>query len=249
MALSIKTNKSKKFFIRINPKNSGVGYTLGFPGVTITITTKGFTKKTKSIPAKETTQFQEIKSAEIHHFQPDECNYVLSKISRLIKLNTFSTCLCITLVLAFIPLIIKTLPFIITILFVITSTVGLLLKIYVHSIGRLYIDYKRNDDYNEAYRQKILALEELVNTQCIWQVIGTIQYVETETVPGDAEVLKYTWNYVNNDGSPDKRYKNNIKLPICNYGAIYLNSESGLNINLHISNVEVAKKIYTLFTS
>jgi len=44
-----------------------------------------------------------------------------------------------------------------------------------------------------------------------------IKFREYGTIPKDAEILDYTWKYVNNNGTPDKRYKDNVKVPICKY--------------------------------
>ena len=62
------------------------------------------------------------------------------------------------------------------------------------------------------------------------------RFIETETVPPEAEIIDYTWQYVNKNGSPDKRYKNNKRFPICKYGEIHIKSNLGLNIVLLISN-------------
>ena len=65
---------------------------------------------------------------------------------------------------------------------------------------------------------------------------SSTRFVETEAVPKDAKVVDYTWQYVNNNGTPDRRFKNNRRLPICLYGQVFLRSDSGLNVELQISN-------------
>lgn len=60
-----------------------------------------------------------------------------------------------------------------------------------------------------------------------------------DKVPRDAKIVDYTWKYVNKDGSPDKRFKDNRKLPICLYGSIHLLSGEGLDIELRCSNPEI----------
>src|ERR1039458_5731298 len=47
-----------------------------------------------------------------------------------------------------------------------------------------------------------------------------VRFIETEAVPGDAEVVNYTWQYLNMDGSPDRRFTNNRQLPIALYGSL-----------------------------
>lgn len=62
------------------------------------------------------------------------------------------------------------------------------------------------------------------------------RFIESESVPSDATVIDYTWQYVNKNGGPDKRYKKNKKLPICRYGEIYLTDGKNLNIELMCSD-------------
>ena len=61
-------------------------------------------------------------------------------------------------------------------------------------------------------------------------------FIESEDVPQDTEVVYYTWAYVNNDGSPDRRFKYNRQLPICEYGKVRISSKDGLNLILIFSN-------------
>lgn len=68
--------------------------------------------------------------------------------------------------------------------------------------------------------------------------VSSVRFVETEPVPKDAQVVGQTWQYVNKNGTPDQRYKNNKQIPICLYGQVFLRSSSGLNIELQISNVQ-----------
>jgi len=74
---------------------------------------------------------------------------------------------------------------------------------------------------------------------------GTIRFIEDGVVPRDAVVVDYTWKYVNKNGSPDKRYSNNIKLPICIYGRMTLSSGKGLNIEIQTSNIQVSQDVKT----
>ena len=66
------------------------------------------------------------------------------------------------------------------------------------------------------------------------------EFVENLSVPKDSNVVRYQWLYTNKDGTRDKRYKNNIQFPLCNYGEIDITSTSGLNTSLVISNPELA---------
>ena len=46
---------------------------------------------------------------------------------------------------------------------------------------------------------------------------------------------------VNQNGTPDRRYKNNRQIPLCLYGQVFLRSSSGLNVELQISNIQNAR--------
>lgn len=58
------------------------------------------------------------------------------------------------------------------------------------------------------------------------------RFIEHESVPGDAKVIDRTWQYVNRDGGPDRRFKNNRLLPISAYTQLNLTTQSGLDIRL-----------------
>jgi hypothetical protein len=65
--------------------------------------------------------------------------------------------------------------------------------------------------------------------------VGATRFIESESVPRDAEVVDRTWKYVNKSGGPDKRFKDNKELPICRYEEVTLSSQSGLNEVLQLS--------------
>jgi hypothetical protein len=66
---------------------------------------------------------------------------------------------------------------------------------------------------------------------------NTTRFVEEEGVPGDSRVVDQTWRYVNRNGGPDRRFKDNRQIPICEYEALHFSSGTGLNELLHASRV------------
>jgi hypothetical protein len=66
----------------------------------------------------------------------------------------------------------------------------------------------------------------------------TSTFIESEAVPSDAQVVGHTWQYVNKDGGPDRRFSGNRQLPKVLYGELHLRSASGLNEALQTSNKE-----------
>lgn len=79
--------------------------------------------------------------------------------------------------------------------------------------------------------------------------IGTVSYADLQiaasntqfiedaasAVPADAEVVDWTWRYVNKRGGPDRRFKDNPKLPIVLYEEVSFSSASGLRETLQLS--------------
>ena len=68
------------------------------------------------------------------------------------------------------------------------------------------------------------------------------QFVETEIAPSDATFLYNTWQYVNNNGTPDRRFNNNKQIPVYAYEKIFLRSATGLNLHLMVSSTYKAER-------
>lgn len=51
---------------------------------------------------------------------------------------------------------------------------------------------------------------------------GVVRFPERDVVPHDASVVDHTWERVNRDGSPDRRYANNTRIPIVAYGLVQI---------------------------
>jgi hypothetical protein len=65
------------------------------------------------------------------------------------------------------------------------------------------------------------------------------RFIEDERVPKDAVIVGRTWRFVNKNGGPDKRFKNNRELPVCRYGEIELHAAAGLNTVIMFSNASL----------
>ena len=76
---------------------------------------------------------------------------------------------------------------------------------------------------------------------------GTTNFIETDPVPKDATIIRYTWQFVNKDGSADKRYSNNRKLPVCQYGRIMLQAGDQIGVEIHVSNAATTANIGTAY--
>lgn len=62
------------------------------------------------------------------------------------------------------------------------------------------------------------------------------RFVETGAVPPDARMVDRTWQFVNRDGGPDRRFANNPTLPVLSYGKLAIHSSAGLYVQLQSSN-------------
>lgn len=62
------------------------------------------------------------------------------------------------------------------------------------------------------------------------------RFIEEEGVPSDSEVVGETWKRANKDGSPDRRFSDNYRIPIAKYGELGFTTASGLNEVYLLSN-------------
>jgi hypothetical protein len=67
---------------------------------------------------------------------------------------------------------------------------------------------------------------------------NTTVFIEDDAVPSDAQVVGYTWRFVNRHGGPDRRFNNNRRIPQVLYQQMGLHGTGGFQKILHISRVE-----------
>lgn len=73
------------------------------------------------------------------------------------------------------------------------------------------------------------------------------RFHEEGPVPSDAEQVGTTWAKANKDGSPDKRFRDNYSIPLMRYATLTLRSNSGLNEEYMLSNVQSASDFEIAF--
>jgi len=78
---------------------------------------------------------------------------------------------------------------------------------------------------------------------------GSSEFREDDRVPSDAKVIGQTWEYVNESGGPDQRFKNNRQIPIALYGQLHLTSTRGVRLFVQVSNKAAADQCYTLLSA
>ena len=78
-------------------------------------------------------------------------------------------------------------------------------------------------------------------------IVNDKQFIEAESVPSDAHVVDHTWQFVNKGGGPDRRFRNNRRIPICLYEELWFNSPTGLNEVIQASQTGTGKQLDAAF--
>jgi hypothetical protein len=70
----------------------------------------------------------------------------------------------------------------------------------------------------------------------------SMNFLETEKIPKDSKIVGETWAKVNKDGTPDRRFKDNYKIPIARYGELTFKSNTGVFEVFLFSNEEYSEE-------
>jgi hypothetical protein len=118
-------------------------------------------------------------------------------------------------------------------------------KVFKYSGEYLYLYY---DPFKIIFLSRGLLL--IKNTQVSFveynQIlfdIGAYNIPDTSLLTKDTKIINRTWLYTKADGSPDRRMKDNVEIPICLYGILSMNIKNFLNIQLLLSNSEMVYPI------
>ncbi len=96
--------------------------------------------------------------------------------------------------------------------------------------------------YRDAQKYAVIQYSHLT-------VVGSqTRFVEMEGVPRDAKTVGETWRFVNKGGGPDRRFNNNRKIPVVEYGHLTLTSTAGFNLQLQVSSLASAFEFAAAFT-
>lgn len=83
-----------------------------------------------------------------------------------------------------------------------------------------------------AFQNKVVGAIDYRDLQA---TSSATKFVEKESLPSDATVIDRTWQYVNQKGGPDKRFKNNRQYPVCQYNQLRFTSPRGLDVRFQAS--------------
>jgi hypothetical protein len=76
-----------------------------------------------------------------------------------------------------------------------------------------------------------------------------VSVLERGVVPADANVIDETWERVNKDGTPDRRFRDNRKYPVVAYGQLTITSPTGVHEVYMISSSDAARGFAEAFAS
>lgn len=71
---------------------------------------------------------------------------------------------------------------------------------------------------------------------------ATMPFIERGGVPSDTMVIDRTWKYVNKNGGPDRRFRDNPEYPVVLYEELNLKSPSGLNEMFQLSCPKITQE-------
>jgi hypothetical protein len=71
--------------------------------------------------------------------------------------------------------------------------------------------------------------------------VSVSDFREEKTIPSDSEQVGSTWVYVNADGSPDRRFNDNHRIPIMKYCEITIADSGSFCLLIMTSNYEIGK--------
>ncbi len=75
------------------------------------------------------------------------------------------------------------------------------------------------------------------------------RFLEEGQKPNDSTIIDWTWKKVNKNGTPDKRFKDNYKIPVVRYGTVKLNSKTGIREEYMFSNFEKSAAFANAFSN
>lgn len=88
---------------------------------------------------------------------------------------------------------------------------------------------------------------EIVDYANISMIYTAIRFNEPGFYPLDAEKIGTTWEYVNKNGGPDKRYANNRQISVVRYGGLNLIIKGKMTVTFQVSNAKLAEDFCSIF--
>jgi hypothetical protein len=120
---------------------------------------------------------------------------------------------------------------------------GLKTNVYTPTIGRQIFFFPDSILYHNGGEVQFISFNDIkIN-------LMTSQFRESEHIPSDSEKIGSTWQFVNNDGSPDRRFKDNRKIPVMKYCQIKITDDNDFSVIIMTSNHEIGQTFANVLKS
>jgi len=120
---------------------------------------------------------------------------------------------------------------------------GLKTNVYTPAIGMQIYFFPDSILYHNGGEVEFISYNDIkIN-------LTTSQFRESEGIPSDSEKTGSTWQFVNNDGSPDRRFKDNRKILVMKYCQIKITDNNDFSVIIMVSNYEVGQTFAKVLNS
>jgi len=89
----------------------------------------------------------------------------------------------------------------------------------------------------------------LIDSRDVTLRFVSTQFTETDSVPPDSQIVGRTRAKCNKDGSPDRRFRDNYRIPVAHYGTLLFMSFDGLDVRYVCSNARSAEEFVKAWTA
>jgi hypothetical protein len=120
---------------------------------------------------------------------------------------------------------------------------GLQTNVYTPAIGKQIFFFPDSILYHNGGEVEFISFNDIKINLMI------SQFRESEDIPSDSEKTGSTWQFVNNDGGPDRRFKDNRKIPIMKYSQIKITDNKGFSVMIMTSNYEIGQTFANVLNS
>ena len=120
---------------------------------------------------------------------------------------------------------------------------GLKTNVYTPAIGKQIFFFPDSILYHNGGEVEFISFNDIKINLMI------SQFRESEDIPSDSEKTGSTWQFVNNDGGPDRRFKDNPKIPIMKYSQIKITDNKGFSVMIMTSNYEIGQTFANVLNS
>jgi len=112
------------------------------------------------------------------------------------------------------------------------------LRGHLRGASPVELTYELDSGQSKRYQALRNGVEALRQCSAVWQVQSFEYTDDWKRNAGAGQLLQ--WQYVNKNGGPDRRFRDNRQIPIARYGKVAFQSNSGLGAALVTSGTRAA---------